>query len=316
MKRLLPWALFLATSPAWGAFAESVTGGRAAALDGALTAAPGDVFSLYYNPAGLMDLAEPEAGLYYGRLFKGISDGSNISRSFFGWASPFRGAALGVSYGAYGLDRLYTEETVSVAYARRLGPNARWGATLKHFRRNVGHDATTDSAIDPLSGTSFGAEDPVYSSGKSAEAWDVDGGALWRLDPRWRVGVFATNLLGADVGLASEDRVPQMLKGGASYDGPWGRVVLDLSRRGRAGGEQTRVHGGLEKSLNRFAVRCGGGFGENNYARVAAGFSARVRRLRFDYGFWFPLGGVKDTSGSHQVSFVLGFGSEEKRAAP
>jgi hypothetical protein len=314
MKRLLAWALVLATSPAWGAFSESITGGRAAALDGALTAAPGDVFSLYYNPAGLMDLKEPEAGLYYGQLFKGISDGSNISRSFFGWASPFRGAALGVSYGGYGLDRLYAEETISIAYARRLGPNARWGATVKHFRRDVGHDATTDSAIDPLTGTSFLTEDPIFAAGRSAEAWDADLGALWRLAPRWRVGVFATNLLGADVGLASVDRVSQMVKGGVSYEAPWGRVVLDLSRRGQGG--QTRAHGGFEKSLDRFVLRCGGGFGENDYARVAAGFSARLRRFRFDYGFWFPLGGVKETSGSHQVSFVLGFGSGEKNETP
>jgi hypothetical protein len=72
----------------WAAFEPSPTGARAMALDGAMAGATGDVFSIHYNPGSLCDLPEPEAGLYFGRLVKGLDDGGDTSRSFFGWATP------------------------------------------------------------------------------------------------------------------------------------------------------------------------------------------------------------------------------------
>ncbi|MBL8024700.1 MAG: hypothetical protein JNK54_10565 [Elusimicrobia bacterium] len=308
MKYLLPIALLLFTLPASASFSESVTGGRATALDGALTAAPGDVFSLHYNPAGLTDLDTPEAGLFYGRMFKGLSDGSNLSRSFFGWASPTRWGALGLAYGGYSLGNLYNEETLSLGYAHTLGNRFRWGTALKHLKKSVGHNSDTDSAVDPLEGTSFNAEDPTYAESRSASAWDVNLGATWIPTPRWRFGVTGVNLLESDVGLSSSDPVPRVLKAAGSFSSKIGLALLEVSRR-RVGAEhQTRLHGGIEKSLGRFALRAGGGMGPNDYKRVSGGFSAKIQILQVDYGFMLPLTGVKDTSGTHQVSVIMRFG--------
>ncbi|MBK8576529.1 MAG: hypothetical protein IPN90_12930 [Elusimicrobia bacterium] len=91
--------MILFAAPVRGSFEESHTGGRAMGLDGAMTAATGDVFAMHYNPGGLCDLVEPEAGLYYGRLVKGFDDGGDTSRSFFGWASPSPWGTVGLSYG-------------------------------------------------------------------------------------------------------------------------------------------------------------------------------------------------------------------------
>ena len=307
MNRALLIALLLSPPMARASFSESVTGGRATALDGALTAAPGDVFSLYYNPASLTDLDVPEAGLFYGRLFKGLSDGSNLSRSFFGWASPTRWGSLGLSYGGYSLGNLYNEETISFGYAHTLGDHFRWGAVLNHLQKSVGHDPNTDSAVDPLEGASFNAEDPSYSDSRSASAWDGNLGATWLPTPRWRVGLTGVNLLESDVGIASSDPVPRILKAAGSFSSKFGLALLEVSRR-RVGQEyQTRLHGGFEKPLGRFAIPAGGGVGPNEYTRLSAGFSAKIQILQVDYGFMIPLSGVKDTSGTHQVSIIMRF---------
>lgn len=292
-------------------FSEAPMGGRAAGLEEAVVAAPGDVFSLYYNPAGLSDLAQPEAGLYYGRLFKGVTDGSNISRSFFGFASPTRVGTLGVSYSGFGMGSLYSEEIVSLGYAHPLGASFRWGGVLNYLKKSVGHDGNTDSAVDPFAGVSYGTEDPAYSNGRSASAWDGNLGISWVPNGLWRVGVMGANLMESDVGIASTDRVPRVWKAAGSYFSKIGLSLLEVSRR-RVGNEmQTRIHGAIEKPFGRFALRAGAGVGPDDYSRVAAGFSGTFQAFQLDYGFLFPLAGVKETSGSHQLSLIMRFGRED-----
>ncbi len=310
MKRSLLAVLMFSVNHAWASFSESPTGGRATALDGAVTAAPGDVFSLYYNPAGLTDLTAPEAGLYYGRMFKGLSDGSNLSRSFFGWASPSRWGALGVSYAGYSMGSLYSEETLSLGYAHPLGEFFRGGAVLNHLKKSVGHDTDTDSAVDPTDGSSFGAEDTAYSGGRSATAWDMNLGVAWIPSSRWRLGLMTANLFQSDVGISSSDRVPRVLKAAGSYSSKIGIALLEVSNSRIGNQAQTRLHGGVEKDLGRFTLRAGGGLGPQDYRRVSAGLCARFQMLRFDYGFLLPIGGIKDTSGTHQVSVIMSFGRE------
>lgn len=308
---LLSLLLVFVSRAGWGSFSEAPTGGRAAGVDGAVVAAPGDVFSLYYNPAGLADLTQPVAGLYYGRLFKGITDGSNISRSFFGFASPTSVGTVGVSYSGFGMGSLYSEETVSLGYAHPWGAHFRWGAVVNYLKKTVGHDGATDSAVDPFAGVNFGTEDAAYSNGRSASAWDGNLGVSWVPDARWRVGIMGANLLESDVGISSTDRVPRVWKAAGSYASKIGLALLEVSRR-RVGEEmQTRLHGGIEKPFGRFAVRAGGGLGPYDYAHAAAGFSATIQSFQFDYGFLFSLAGVKDTSGSHQLTLIMRFGHED-----
>lgn len=78
---------------------------------------------------------------------KGLSDGSNLSRSFFGWASPTRWGSLGLAYGGYSLGNLYNEETLSLAYAHTLGDDFRWGTVLNHLQKSVGHDSQLTSGL-------------------------------------------------------------------------------------------------------------------------------------------------------------------------
>lgn len=170
----------------WSAFEPWPTGARAMALDGAMTGAMGDVFSMQDNPSSLCDLLEPEAGLYFGRLVKGLDDGGDTSRSFFGWATPSSWGTLGLSYGGYGVGDVYSEETVSwVTPGPGEAPcaGARWPSYL---RKSANTNSSGETFTDPVSG------EPVLGSGApedlSATSWDVNLGAQWVPNNQWRVG--------------------------------------------------------------------------------------------------------------------------------
>ncbi len=66
-----------------GASARSVSMGNAGC------ALADDVFGIYYNPAGLGYLRQGQVGADYGRLFVGLTDGSNLGTSFAAIAVPF-----------------------------------------------------------------------------------------------------------------------------------------------------------------------------------------------------------------------------------
>src|SRR5436309_12092753 len=75
-------------NPAWASFEELPTGARAAGMGDAFAATADDVYATYYNPAGLVQLHRSEFTAYYSRLYSGLSDGSNISRSFIAYGHP------------------------------------------------------------------------------------------------------------------------------------------------------------------------------------------------------------------------------------
>jgi hypothetical protein len=293
----------------WSAFEPWPTGARAMALDGAMTGAMGDVFSMQDNPSSLCDLLEPEAGLYFGRLVKGLDDGGDTSRSFFGWATPSSWGTLGLSYGGYGVGDVYSEETVSVGYARPWRGTVRWGAVANYLRKSANTNSSAGTFTDPVSG------EPVLGSGApedlSATAWDVNLGAQWVPNNRWRVGVTVAHLFEPDLGFYGNDPVDRVWKVGGGYGTRWGVALLEGSYQRVNEKGQARLHGGIEKTTKYFALRVGCGVGAENYSRLTVGVGGRFRSLRVDYGYLLPLDTAKDNSGTHQVSLALGLGEPE-----
>ena len=158
-------------------FEDSPVGGRGAGVDGAMTAMADDVYALYDNPAGIAFLSKPELGAHFGRLYGGLTDNSNLSRSFLGYVQPHHGEAIGVSYNALDLAGLYKEETFGVSYAFKMSEDFSLGVTGTHYRKSVGHDFNTDNA--ELNGIAqAGVSDPVFLNGHTADTWGGDAGAL------------------------------------------------------------------------------------------------------------------------------------------
>ena len=293
----------------WAAFEPSPTGARAMALDGAMAGATGDVFSIHYNPGSLCDLPEPEAGLYFGRLVKGLDDGGDTSRSFFGWATPSSWGTVGLSYGGYGVGDVYSEEIVSLGYARPWRDTVRWGAVANYLRKSANTNSSGETFTDPVTGEAVLG--PGAPEDLSATAWDVNLGAQWVPNNRWRVGVTVAHLFEPDLGFYGNDPVDRVWKVGGGYGTRWGVALLEGSYQQVNEKGQARLHGGIEKTTKYFALRLGGGVGAERYSRVTMGVGGRFRSLRVDYGYLLPLDTAKDNSGTHQVSLVLGLGGPE-----
>src|SRR4051794_11121295 len=103
-SKFIRWAfpVLLVAAPLSASFEPLPVGGRAAGMGEAYSAMADDVFSLYYNPAGVMQITRPEIGSYYSNLFVGLGDNSKINRMFLGYAQPLgdngRLGGIGASY--------------------------------------------------------------------------------------------------------------------------------------------------------------------------------------------------------------------------
>jgi len=312
MKKIL-FCMFciLPLGRAYASFEDSPVGGRGAGVDGAMTAMADDVFALYYNPAGTVFLSKPELGAYFGRLYGGLTDNSNLSRDFFGYVYPFHGEAVGLSYNALDLAGLYKEEIFGVSYAWKMGDDFSLGVTGKNYRKSVGHDFNTENA--ELNGvTQLGVSDPVFLNGHVADAWGADAGAIYRLGKGWRTGFMIRNVNEANMALGSDDNdpVPRSWNWGLAREWDNHAVMLDATRE-RFTQMETVIHGGMETWVmgGHFGMRAGGGIGDREYRQVTAGFSYRMALLQLDYGFMIPLESIEGTTGTQQLSLILRFGT-------
>ncbi|MFH1282157.1 MAG: hypothetical protein ABII27_00655, partial [bacterium] len=71
-------------------FEDIGIGARATGLANAFVGDADDVYGMYYNPAGLVQLEYPEFSSYYGKMYMNLSDDSNLGHNFFAYAHPLR----------------------------------------------------------------------------------------------------------------------------------------------------------------------------------------------------------------------------------
>jgi len=301
--------LFLLPASLSASFEEQLTGGRATALDGAMTAASDDVFSLYYNPAAAVHVASPEIGTQYGELYKGLDDNSNLTRQFLGFVYPLKSQAVGVSYNTFSLSNLYKEETLGLSFARRLGDRVNLGTTFKYLSKTIGRDSFTETALDPLTGVSAGQSDPVFDTGHVSHGFSVDLGGELRVSEKYMLGAMVMNVNEPNLALSSQyDPAPRILKAGVSRRGKTNLITLDVSNDHSLEGS-TRLHGGLEQSVGKqLVLRIGGGYGNRDYLRFTTGLAVQLGAFQLDYGFMMPFSSISGSLGTHQASLIFRFG--------
>jgi hypothetical protein len=150
-----------------GEFLLLGAGARGAALGGAFAALTQDVTALYYNPAGLSQMARPQA------MVSTYSYVANTRYSWVGIGLPMSGGAraVGVSVGTFGFsdqpvytleDPDGTGETYSVAetflgltYSQNFSDRFSAGFTAKMISDHLGSTSATGFAVD--FGTNFHA---------------------------------------------------------------------------------------------------------------------------------------------------------------
>ena len=305
----------LVSSSAFASFEELPTGGRAAGLGNAFTALADDVYSAYYNPAGLVQVRRSEFTAYYARLYAGLSDNSTIGRSFLAYAHPLqKRGTIAMSFLNLDLSGLYSETTVGMHYAHSLGERWNLGGSLKFLKKSYGSDAYTQSAVNSDTGASLGGPDPLFAqNGTSKSAITMDMGAQYRLSRIYDLGLAVMNINSPNMALSSSDsdKVSAIMKAGIARRTKSSSVDVDVSRRQFTSSDY-RINMGAERWLDSgIGFRGGLGFGSRSYQVTSLGFSYKWENAEFDYGFIFPLVGVQGTFGTHQLTVTFRFGRRD-----
>jgi hypothetical protein len=301
-------------SPVEASFEPLPVGARAAGMGEAYSAIVDDVFSLYYNPAGVLQVSRPEVGTYYSQLYPGLTDGSQISRMYLGYAQPFGKSgrhALGASYLAMELPGLYKEEAIGLTYGRESNRLWNYGMTVKMLKKSIGSDDYSNNAINPENGQPFGGggiADPLLAKGTSKSAIGLDLGGQYRLSRAYAIGIAARNINGPNLGLEGSDKAPSVLTAAIARRLRAGSIDFEVTNWKSAGSNMRFALGGEKWFKNGFGLRGGGAFGSNSYQTVSFGASYKLDSFQFDFGLVYPMQGIEGTLGIQQISLVARFG--------
>ncbi|MCM2305671.1 MAG: hypothetical protein NDJ72_13300 [Elusimicrobia bacterium] len=309
------------------AYEDVGVGARVSGLGHAYTAVADDAYSVYYNPAGLGTLDRPELGTTYSKLLTGLSDGSNPSNSFIAYAHPIEGGrrgTFGAGWNYFTVGSLYRESQLMASYSRglfaRTSPGKYYlGGTLKYLNRTVGGTGEASNAISNT-GVALGTPDPVLQ-GSSKGNLDADLGFLWRVKPRWMVGLMIQHLMEPNVGFAESDKLGRNVKFGGAYKTPFSTLTGDLRLQSAPDGSTDKIIAvGAEKWLptllhGSFGVRGSLSTGSRDFRQMSFGLSYKISRMQFDYGFALPIGGLTSTSGSHRLGLTMRFGRAKQAEA-
>ncbi|MBI2362491.1 MAG: type IX secretion system membrane protein PorP/SprF [Elusimicrobia bacterium] len=304
------------------AYDDVGVGARVTGLGGAFTAMADDVYSVYYNPAGLGTLDRPMLGTTYSRLHMGLSDDSALQNSFLAYAAPIRHGrqgAWGTAFNYFTLDSLYSETSLYGSYGRRLFadqlPNGLYaGASLKMLRRSLSGTDVADNAVSNT-GARLGTPDPVLQNASKTNI-DLDLGFLYRIRPRLSAGLMVQHLTEPNIAFASNDTdaLGRNVKLGLAWQTGWTSIAGEFDLLKAPDGSTDKVGTlAFEKWLptlvhGSFGVRTSVGVGSREYRQLTAGLSYRIHRLQFDYGFTLPIGTIQDTFGTHRMGLSMRFG--------
>lgn len=279
----------------------------------AYTAIVDDVYALYYNPAGVLQMDRPEIGTYYSRLFVGLTDNSQIGRMFVGYAQPLgkngRHGGIGSSYTTLNLPGLYKEETIGLTYGREYLRNWNIGGTVKLLRKSIGTDEYSNNAINPLTGSAVGSADPLLAANRSQSAIGIDLGFQYRMSRAYALGFAARNVNAPDLALGSDkDTAPAVTSVALARKMRTGSLDMEVTNWNSASNNTRFSIGGEHWFKNGFALRAGGGLGSRNYSTLSIGASYRLESIQIDYAGVLPLQGVEGTLGMQQMSLTVRLG--------
>ena len=266
---------------------------RNVAMGGAYSAVSGDVNSLNVNPSGIADIKGPEANAGWGKLYGGLSDGSDITQGNLSFVTSLRKylpGSVGFSWSELKLLDAYSESSFNVTYATSVYKNIYGGITLKYLRKSY-------------SGDEYTAADPLFSGGSAKSAFAADLGSLYRAG-NYSFSWVIKNVNQPNMALQGSDKLAMENVFGAAYFVKNSVVDLDLSfsdgKNDVSVGVQNQISG-------KFYLRTGLNVGSDSRRTANAGLGWDFNNFTIDYAFSLPLGGIEDSGGLHRLSFGLKF---------
>ena len=265
-------------------------GARAAAMGGALTGTGGDSNSIFWNPAGISRIGQPEASFTYN---KWIAD---INQQVVTYVKPTAGGAFGAGIVYFNMGELTGRDntgeripnftaydTEGIISYSRCWEYLSLGANLKIIREKIEEQNVTEAAVDL--------------------------GAVYKMPVKNLSGSFSAQNIGRRVKFIDESfPLPLAAKAGVGWHGFGGRLnfALDLIKpkygkyRLNCGAEC-----GIEKSL---FLRAGYRFHSDYGEGYSFGLGLKPGNWRLDYAY-LPCEYFED---AHQFTFSIFLGQSQR----
>ncbi|OGS17523.1 MAG: hypothetical protein A3J83_06925, partial [Elusimicrobia bacterium RIFOXYA2_FULL_40_6] len=313
-KYFIAVVMLLISSNGYGDFSNFGVGARAQGMGNSFAGISNDVSAIYFNPAGLSLIKRGEFIADYSRLNLGMDDGSNLSTSFIGIAQPInmRKRKKGTfeyetqNYGTVGVGVLnfnfsgvYQENSVYLSYSRQVINNLYLGGSAKFMSESYIQDLYT--RIDPVF---------EYGNKGSLSTVGLDAGALYIFLPQFFYGISIKNINQPEIGLSEKETLKPLINMGVGYGEKNTSIDVDMS----LSEEGNNLGIGFERWFgnHQYALRSGLEFGSREYKKLSLGSSYNMKKVQIDYSFSLLLAGLKDTAGTHRISFVYKFGRTPK----
>ena len=252
-----------------------------------------DISSIYSNPAGLGEIYVTEVMAEYGQKYVGLDSEVGLSESKLGMVYRVKeGMGIGLGGWLFGAGELYKEGEFKIGAGIKLNKKLRLGGMLKIMSVSYGD-------------TPYNEINEVFDEGTGKMGIGIEIGGKYGLTEKIDVGLAVRDLTQPDMGLKYEDKVPMDIVAGAGYRiNNLTMVGLDYEQRS----DKNRISLGMEKWIREFAIRGGIGIGSSKYMRLSAGFGYEGKRMGIEYGFWYPLSGIKEMYGTHHIGMGYRFG--------
>ena len=294
---LLLLTLLIPASQALAAFKDPGFLARPIGMGGAFTAVADDINSVWYNPAGVVNIDKHEAMLTYSKPFFDVP-GVEIYTGFASYAMPVKkSGTMAVTWTQFNTADLYTENEGIITFAHNFDI-VKAGVNLKYLGRSVTLDKRT-------------IDDPVFASGNSKTALSADFGILRQWNEGLYSGLAVKDINQPDVGYLTTDQVPMEIRlgtaGSLKMIKPADELLLscDFSLRNNEynaylGGEMWfydyTLAGRLGANKNEFSL------GLSYIYNIA---SSKLS-IETDYSFSLPFY-LEGSSGSHRLSLGIRF---------
>ncbi len=299
---LLPFT-FYRLPVVYGAFGELGVGARPLGMGNAYVALSDDVYSIHYNPAGMLDLFKPEFSFEYARLFWGLSgpDESSLGNSFVGFVHPevdiYGTSALGLAWKNLHYGNYYQENSVYISHARKISDTLSMGLNTKILSISYGSDEYTRQ---------YDLFNEYGYTTKLSLGFDL--GVMYNFVEDWYAGLAIKNINSPNVGLSQkpEDALKPTITPGICYGISDLNVTMDII----FDMADVMLLTGVEKWLqeNSVALRGGLNTGTRNKGSFSVGFGYYYKEMfNINYGFVWNLSGIKDIYGTHRISLSYKF---------
>jgi len=281
---LLPGAVLASDTGTTSAdFLNLGAGPRAIAMGDAQVGLADDVFSTYWNPAGLSTMHTQEAAFVHTEYVQ------SITQQYVAYALPHP------TYGAFGLSFSYLGYGGLPGYDAAAQPTGGVNASDMDLGLSYSHDLYRDERygtqlsagltgkwiqerLDTVSASSYAGDlGLLFSPG-------IKWGEFWN---GWKAGLAMRNL-GAPITFDQESfALPRVMTAGLSYTGNWRDELITLALDGRQPNDGPQTVGiGLEVLTLKTVILRGGYTSEGdlgNGLRIGAGL--RFKTIQVDYSF-------------------------------